>query len=106
MKKFLLPVVFLLGIISLATAQQAVSLESTAIAVRSVAASKDSTLTVSTTAAPAAKKKGFKDLFDNDQAAIAGPRLNPRAISFVRTISKKTAKTSKACGPGASRILT
>lgn len=92
MKKFLLPVVFLLGTMSFAAAQQAVSLESTAVAVRSVSASKDSTLTVSTTAVPAARKRGFKDLFDNDQAAIAGPRLNARAVSFVRDYIEKNSE--------------
>jgi membrane-bound lytic murein transglycosylase D len=84
MKKFSLPVVFLLGLISFTRAQQAVSLESSAVAVQSVSAVKDSMLATSTSATPVAKKKGFKDLFDNDQAALAGPRLNPRAYSFVQ----------------------
>ncbi len=68
-----------------AHAQQAVSLESSAVAVQSVAAAKDSMGITAAVVAPAAKKKGFKDLFDNDnQNMTAGPRLNPRAVSFVQ----------------------
>ena len=103
MKKFLLPLSFLLGLVSFANAQQAVSLESSAVAITTVAAAKDSLKT--TTAAVVAKKKGFKDLFDNDNLATAGPRLNPRALSFVWITSKKTAKTWKICVAGASLTL-
>ena len=42
MKKFLLQLGFLLGMVSFAKAQQAVSLESSAVAIESVAAAKDS----------------------------------------------------------------
>jgi len=91
MKKFLLPFVFLLTLISFARAQQAVSLESSAVAVQSVSAAKDS-INTANALAPAVKKKGFKDLFDNDQAAMAGPRLNPRAISFVEDYIEKNSE--------------
>lgn len=96
MKKFLLSLVSL-GFISFASAQKVVELQSTAVAFHSVAAVKDSllkdsVLVVAPAAAPVAKKKGFKDLFDNDQAAIAGPRLNPRAISFVQDYMEKNSE--------------
>jgi len=87
MKKFLLLLPgFLLVMGFFAHAQQAVSLESSAVAVETVSAVKDSIAsTAATTIAPVAKKKGFKDLFDNDNLNnTAGPRLNPRAISFVQ----------------------
>jgi membrane-bound lytic murein transglycosylase D len=92
MKKFLLPAIFWMGLGPVANAQQAVSLES-AVAVQTVAAVnlRDSaSLTPATVnAAVVSKKKGFKDLFDNDQATIAGPRLNPRALSFVQDYIEK-----------------
>ena len=96
MKKLLLLAVLLFSLVSFAGAQQAVSLESSSAAIRSVSAVKDSlfkdsTRMFSTAVAPVAvaKKKEFKDLFDNDQANIAGPRLNPRAISFVQDYIEK-----------------
>ena len=81
----------LLLVVSLSVhAQQAVSLESSAVAVQSVAAAKDSMTTVAAVSAPMGKKKGFKDLFDNDNLNMnAGPRLNPRAISFVQDYIEK-----------------
>jgi membrane-bound lytic murein transglycosylase D len=98
-KLLLLQAVFLFALVSFAGAQQAVSLESSAVAVRSVSAAKDSIFKdsiriASTAVAPVAvaKKKGFKDLFDNDQANIAGPRLNPRAISFVQDYIEKNSE--------------
>ncbi len=83
-----------MAFISFARAQQAVSMESSAVAAQSVAASKDSaTAPAVAPALPAAKKKGFKDLFDLDgQNAMAGPRLNPRAISFVEDYIDKNSK--------------
>ena len=92
MKKLLLPVIFLLVLHSIAGAQQAVSLESSAVAVESVSAIKDSTDTSINTALPVAKQKGFKDLFENDNLTSAGPRLNPRAISFVQDYIEKNSK--------------
>ena len=92
MKKFLLPPCFLLLLSLFANAQQAVSIESSAVALESVSAAKSSinTAGASTAAAPAGKKKGFKDLFDNDNITnTAGPRLNPRAISFVEDYIEK-----------------
>ncbi len=93
MKKILLPFILLSVAISFARAQQVVSLESSGMAVQAVTAVKDSMDTISAApVAPVAKKKGFKDLFDNDQAAIAGPRLNPRAISFVQDYIEKNSE--------------
>ena len=91
MKKFLLFTGLWLVLTSFARAQQAVSLESSAVAIESVTAAKDSLKTVVATAAPViAKKKGFKDLYDTDnQAMTAGPRLNPRALSFVQDYIEK-----------------
>ena len=94
MKKFLLPCLFLMGLLPYTNAQQAVSLEST-VAVRTVAAVniKDSAaITPAVASTPVSKKKGFKDLFDNDQANIAGPRLNPRALSFVQDYIEKNSE--------------
>ncbi len=106
MKKFLLLPGFLLGLISFAHAQQAVSLESSAVAIESVAAAKDTLKTASVAnTSLAAKKKGFKDLFDNDNLATAGPRLTQGPSVLYRIILKKTAKTWKTCVAGASLIL-
>lgn len=94
MKKFLLPGLFLMGLLSVAHAQPAVSLESAAV-VQTVAVvgQKDSpAVPAPAVAVPASKKKGFKDLFDNDQANIAGPRLNPRALSFVQDYIEKNSE--------------
>lgn len=92
MKKLFLPVVLSLGILSFAAAQQAVSLESSAIAIQTASTVKDSPIIVAAMVAPAAKKKGFKDLFENDQANLAGPRLNPRALSFVQDYIEKNSE--------------
>ncbi|HTE10638.1 MAG TPA: lytic transglycosylase domain-containing protein [Chitinophagaceae bacterium] len=93
MKKFLLLPCFLLLLSLFANAQQAVSIESSAVALESVSAAKDSINTAGASAAPAGKKKGFKDLFDNDNTAYtAGPRLNPRAISFVEDYIEKNSE--------------
>jgi membrane-bound lytic murein transglycosylase D len=84
MKQFLLMAGFLLVLNA-----------STAVVVASVTAVKDSIDTVAAAALPAvtAKKKGFKDLFENDNFAnTAGPRLNPRAISFVQDYIEKNSK--------------
>src|ERR1700712_2205866 len=88
MKKFLLPLGFLLGLVSFANAQQAVSLESSAVAITTVAAAKDSLKITAVTA----KKKEIKDLFDNDNLATTGPRLNPRALSFVQDYIEKNSE--------------
>ncbi|MEP6747951.1 MAG: lytic transglycosylase domain-containing protein [Bacteroidota bacterium] len=89
MKKFLLQAFFLLTLSSFAVAQQTVSLETAAVVAQSVATVKDSINIAIIAAAAVARKKGFKDLFDNDQANMAGPRLNPRAISFVQDYIEK-----------------
>ena len=94
MKKFLLPCLFLMGLLPYTNAQQVVSLEST-VAVQTVAAVniKDSAaITPAVASTPVSKKKGFKDLFDNDQANVAGPRLNPRALSFVQDYIEKNSE--------------
>lgn len=66
-------------------------MESSAVAYESVAAAKDSLKTAVATAP--AKKKGFRDLFDTDNLANnAGPRLNPRAISFVQDYIEKNSE--------------
>jgi len=75
-------------------AQQAVSLEST-VAVQTVAAvniNDSAAIAPAVASTPVSKKKGFKDLFDNDQANIAGPRLNPRALSFVQDYIEKNSE--------------
>jgi len=92
MKKFLLPGLFCMGLLPvIVNAQQAVSLEST-VAVQTVAAVTVKDSSAITPTAPVSKKKGFKDLFDNDQANIAGPRLNPRALSFVQDYMEKNSE--------------
>ena len=76
-------------------AQQPISMAGAAIAVQSVKAvsdSTDSTKTLVTTTAAPAKTKGFKDLFDADNITTAGPRLNPRAISFVQDYIEHNSK--------------
>ncbi len=93
MKKFLLLPCFMLALLSFANAQQAVSLESSAVAIETVAAVKDSLRPIPAAPVAVAKKKGFKDLFDNDNLNNnAGPRLNPRAISFVQDYIEKNAE--------------
>ncbi|MFT3933060.1 MAG: lytic transglycosylase domain-containing protein [Chitinophagaceae bacterium] len=94
MKKLLLSLGFLLVLFSFVKAQQAVSLESTAVAIESVSAAKDSLKTNNNAVAVApAKKTGFKDLFVNDNLQNnAGPRLNPRAISFVQDYIEKNSE--------------
>jgi len=93
MKNVLSLIGFLLIVLSFANAQPAVSLESSAVAIESVSAAKDSIKAATATAtAPlvVTKKKGFKDLFDTDNFANnSGPRLNPRAISFVQDYIEK-----------------
>jgi len=92
MKKFLLPGLFCMVLLHvIVNAQQAVSLEST-VAVQTVAAVTVKDSSAITPTAPVSKKKGFKDLFDNDQANIAGPRLNPRALSFVQDYMEKNSE--------------
>jgi membrane-bound lytic murein transglycosylase D len=62
-----------------------------AIALESIAVIKDSqALPVKDTGS---QKKGFKDLFESDGFAnTAGPRLNPRAVSFVSDYMEKNSK--------------
>jgi membrane-bound lytic murein transglycosylase D len=63
------------------------------VALESFAVKKDTSVeinTVSVTAAANTTKKGFKDLFDNENTA--GPRLNPRAVSFVEDYIEKNSK--------------
>ena len=94
MKKFLLPCLFWMGLLPYTNAQQAVSLEST-VAVQTVAAvniNDSAAIAPAVASTPVSKKKGFKDLFDNDQANIAGPRLNPRALSFVQDYIEKNSE--------------
>ncbi|MEP7278198.1 MAG: lytic transglycosylase domain-containing protein [Bacteroidota bacterium] len=89
MKKFLLPVAYLLTFTPFTMAQQAVSLESSAVAIQTVSAVKDSVGSLNATVAAFTKRKTSRDLFDNDQIAMAGPRLNPRALGFVQDYIEK-----------------
>jgi membrane-bound lytic murein transglycosylase D len=85
MKKLFLSGVFSLLLVFCAMAQPAISIETLASA--RVSDTGNSTENNQTTAANAAlaSKKGFKDLFENDGFTnTAGPRLNPRAVSFVK----------------------
>lgn len=85
MKKLLFSGVFSF-VVLFTMAQKAVSLESVSLVKYSDTTTESTQATVSVTAT----KKGFKDLFEND--AIAGPRLNPRAISFVSDYMEKNSK--------------
>ncbi|MEO6315636.1 MAG: lytic transglycosylase domain-containing protein [Chitinophagaceae bacterium] len=92
MKKFLLIPGLILVFGFFAHAQQAVSLETAAVVITTVTAAKDSSVKThhSRIVVPAVKPQGFKNLFDNDNFAnAAGPRLNPRAISFVQDYIEK-----------------
>ena len=90
MKQFILPIGFLL-VTTIVFGQTAVSIES-AVAIQPIGAiKKDSTIILAAATTSVAKQKGFKDLFVNDQLNIAGPRLNPRALSFVQDYIEKNA---------------
>jgi membrane-bound lytic murein transglycosylase D len=95
MKKLLLSGVFSLLMVFFATAQKAVSIESLAVARASdTGNSTENNQTTNALASNAsqASKKGFKDLFENDGFSnTAGPRLNPRAVSFVKDYIEKNA---------------
>lgn len=95
MKQFVIQAFVLLIVLSGMAAQQPVSVAGAAIAVQSAKAISDSTDTTKTlavtTAAPA-KARGFKDLFEADNISTAGPRLNPRAISFVQDYIEHNSK--------------
>lgn len=90
MKKLFLSGVFSLLLVFFAMAQQAISIETLAAArVPDTGNSTETNQTTSNNAATASKK-GFKDLFENDGFAnTAGPRLNPRAVSFVKDYIEK-----------------
>ena len=71
-------------------AQQAVSIETLAAARVSDSGNRIENNQTTTTTAATASKKGFKDLFENDGFnTITGPRLNPRAVSFVKDYIEK-----------------
>lgn len=92
MKKIFLSGVFSLLLVFFAMAQEAVSIETLASA--RVSDTGNSTENNQPTAANAttASKKGFKALFENDGFNnSAGPRLNPRAVSFVKDYIEKNA---------------
>ncbi|MEO5685709.1 MAG: transglycosylase SLT domain-containing protein [Chitinophagaceae bacterium] len=93
MKKFVIPFLILLIFSRFASAQQTVSLETPVRANATVAVKSDTINTTAAVTALVTKKKGFKDLFDVDNPAYAsGPRLNPRAISFVQDYVEKNTK--------------
>jgi len=87
MKKLFLSGVFSLLMVFFAMAQQAISIETLAAArVSDTGNSTENSQTTNTTTS----KKGFKDLFENDGFTnTAGPRLNPRAVSFVKDYIEK-----------------
>jgi membrane-bound lytic murein transglycosylase D len=95
MKKLLIAGILSLFLVSFAAAQQALSIESFAVAkVQGTTIGNDSNAAPGTAAATAANtaRKGFKDLFEKDGFAnTAGPRLNPRAVSFVKDYIEKNA---------------
>lgn len=87
MKKFLLLYLFGWVVFSATKAQQTVALESITIAKDKISdtVSKLKEPAVVIVNDPKAQKKGFKDLFETDGFSnTAGPRLNPRAVSFVK----------------------
>ncbi|HEY4148094.1 MAG TPA: lytic transglycosylase domain-containing protein, partial [Chitinophagaceae bacterium] len=92
MKKLLLSGVFSLLLVLFAMAQPAVSIETLAVARVTDTGNKVENTPTVTTVINAAPKKGFKDLFENDGFSnTAGPRLNPRAVSFVKDYIEKNA---------------
>jgi membrane-bound lytic murein transglycosylase D len=78
MKKLLLSGVLSFLILSFTMAQKAVSLETVSLVKKYADTTTEDAQATSTSSTT---KKGFKDLFDGD--LTSGPRLNPRAISFV-----------------------
>jgi membrane-bound lytic murein transglycosylase D len=66
------------------------------VALESFAPKKDTSVDIETASLSAeknAQKKGFKDLFDNENTFVtAGPKLNPRAASFVQDFIEKNSK--------------
>src|SRR5882724_8866646 len=92
MKKLFFSGVFSLLLVFIATAQQAVSIETLAIARVSDTGTGTENIQAVATSSSTVAKKGFKDLFENDGFAnTAGPRLNPRAVSFVKDYIEKNA---------------
>ncbi len=92
MKKLLLSGVFSLLLVFFAMAQPAVSIETLAVARVTDTGNKVENTPTVTTVITTAPKKGFKDLFENDGFSnTAGPRLNPRAVSFVKDYIEKNA---------------
>ena len=93
MKKFLL--LFLLGWVafSVTKAQQTVALESISIAKDKISDTASKLKDPVIVNEPNTQKKGFKDLFENEGFSnTAGPRLNPRAVSFVKDYIEKNSE--------------
>lgn len=92
MKKLLLSIVFGCLLVCSGIGQQAVSIESLAAARVSDTGTGTENGQPAAAGANTAAKKGFKDLFENDGLTnTAGPRLNPRAVSFVKDYIEKNA---------------
>jgi membrane-bound lytic murein transglycosylase D len=89
MKQLLFLSAILLIFFSPVMAQQSLAIESSATAVRPLTPA--DSLTASPTAPALSGHRGFKDLFDNDQYTN-GPKLNPRAISFVQDYIEKNSE--------------
>ncbi|MBC7903623.1 MAG: lytic transglycosylase domain-containing protein [Gemmatimonadaceae bacterium] len=87
MNKHLLLSLFGMVLASLTMAQNTVALET--FATRDTSTDKAVTV-ISKQAVAAEQKKGFHDLFDAENTA--GPRLNPRAISFVEDYMEANAR--------------
>jgi membrane-bound lytic murein transglycosylase D len=87
MKKFLLLNALCYLLLLAVAGQQMVALES-------FSAKKDTSVEIKTASLSQetnnTSKKGFKDLFDNE--TTAGPRLNPRAVSFVEDYIERNSK--------------
>jgi len=89
MKKLFLSGVFSLSLVFCAMAQPAMIETLASARVSDTGNSTENNQTTAVNATPASKK-GFKDLFENDGFTnTAGPRLNPRAVSFVKDYIEK-----------------
>jgi membrane-bound lytic murein transglycosylase D len=93
MKKFLVLNVFCWTVLAVTMAQPAVALESFSTKKNSATESKMPVITKEVAKEEGSRKKGFKDLFENEGLSnTAGPRLNPRAVSFVEDYIEKNSK--------------
>jgi membrane-bound lytic murein transglycosylase D len=89
MKKLLFSGVFSCLFLFFTMAQKTVSLESVSL-IKYSDTTTESNQSAIATATIVTTKKGFKDLFEGD--LTTGPRLNPRAISFVSDYMEKNTK--------------